>query len=167
MFDPLSNDYQSSPDTQLLDMDMPKPSMSGMSQTTPFFLPGMCHASPHSSMPGMGLATTQSKPATGPGSNQADQAMLAQQLGELSSDRYREVLQGLEQLSLLTRELQDGVMAIRANPVKSVFSRMPRLVRELSAKTGKKVRIVMVGESTEPKSSSKGSRFSTVRSKSR
>jgi two-component system, chemotaxis family, sensor kinase CheA len=38
-----------------------------------------------------------------------------------------------------TRGLKDSVMAIRAQPVGSVFQRMPRLVRELSQKTGKKV----------------------------
>ena len=40
-------------------------------------------------------------------------------------------------------------MAIRAQPVKSVFQRMPRLVREVSAQTGKQVRLVIEGEATE------------------
>ena len=40
-------------------------------------------------------------------------------------------------------------MAIRAQPVKSVFSRMPRLVRELAAKTGKKIKLETIGENTE------------------
>ncbi len=40
-------------------------------------------------------------------------------------------------------------MAIRMQPVKSVFSRMPRLVREVSAKVGKAVRLNMSGEQTE------------------
>ncbi len=40
-------------------------------------------------------------------------------------------------------------MAIRAQPVKSVFQRMPRLVREVAAATGKKVRLVTEGEATE------------------
>ena len=40
-------------------------------------------------------------------------------------------------------------MAIRAQPVSSVFQRMPRLVRELAAKTGKKVQLEMFGETTE------------------
>src|SRR5690606_35109146 len=42
-----------------------------------------------------------------------------------------------------------SVMAIRAQPVKSVFSRMPRLMRELSARTGKKIRLETAGENTE------------------
>lgn len=40
-------------------------------------------------------------------------------------------------------------MAIRAQPVKSVFSRMPRMMRELATRTGKKIRLEMVGENTE------------------
>lgn len=40
-------------------------------------------------------------------------------------------------------------MAIRTQPVKSVFGRMPRLVRELSAQLGKEVRLVVTGENTE------------------
>jgi two-component system chemotaxis sensor kinase CheA len=56
---------------------------------------------------------------------------------------------GLEDLELLTREIQDSVMAIRAQPVKSVFQRMPRLVREVADMTGKRARLVMEGENTE------------------
>jgi two-component system chemotaxis sensor kinase CheA len=52
-------------------------------------------------------------------------------------------------LAQTTRGLQDSVMAIRAQPVKSVFSRMPRLVRELGAKTGKKIKLEAIGENTE------------------
>jgi two-component system chemotaxis sensor kinase CheA len=40
-------------------------------------------------------------------------------------------------------------MAIRAQPVKTVFSRMPRLVRELATKTNKKIRLETIGENTE------------------
>ena len=56
---------------------------------------------------------------------------------------------GLDELENLTREIQDSVMAIRAQPVKSVFARMPRLVREVAALTGKEVRLVSEGEGTE------------------
>jgi two-component system chemotaxis sensor kinase CheA len=52
-------------------------------------------------------------------------------------------------LEQLTREIQDSVMAIRAQPVKSVFQRMPRLVREVAAMTGKSVRLITEGEGTE------------------
>ena len=77
------------------------------------------------------------------------QAMLAQRVGESGLTRSSSVLMGLEDLELLTREIQDSVMAIRAQPVKSVFQRMPRLVREVGEMTGKRVRLVTAGEDTE------------------
>nr|WP_221212229.1 chemotaxis protein CheA [Brevundimonas lenta] len=77
------------------------------------------------------------------------QAMLAQRVAESGLTRSSGVLMGLEDLELLTREIQDSVMAIRAQPVKSVFQRMPRLVREVADMTGKRVRLVTAGEDTE------------------
>ncbi len=77
------------------------------------------------------------------------QSMLTQQMDDRLKAQYQELVRGVEVLAQTTRGLQDAVMAIRAQPVKSVFSRMPRLVRELSAKTGKKIRLEMVGEHTE------------------
>jgi len=56
---------------------------------------------------------------------------------------------GLETLSTHLRELQDDVMAIRMQPVQSLFARMPRLIREVARGLGKKVKLVTVGESTE------------------
>ncbi|GHA25686.1 chemotaxis protein CheA [Devosia pacifica] len=77
------------------------------------------------------------------------QSMLTQQMDETLRARYTELVRGLEVLAQTTRGLQDSVMAIRAQPVKSVFSRMPRLVRELATKTGKKIRLETIGEQTE------------------
>ena len=77
------------------------------------------------------------------------QAMLSQRVFESGLARSSDVALGLEDLELLTREIQDSVMAIRAQPVKSVFQRMPRLVREVADMVGKKVRLVMEGENTE------------------
>jgi len=77
------------------------------------------------------------------------QAMLNQVRTHLPPDQYPELTQGLEELSHHTRELQESVMAIRAQPIKSVFQRLPRLVRELAAQTGKQVRLITVGEGTE------------------
>ena len=62
------------------------------------------------------------------------------------SDR---LVQVLEEVVHHTRELKDSVMSMRAQQVGAVFQRMPRLVRELAAKTGKKARLEMVGENTE------------------
>ena len=77
------------------------------------------------------------------------QSMLTQQMDETLRAKYQELVRGLEVLAQTTRGLQDSVMAIRAQPVKSVFSRMPRLVRELAQKTGKKIRLETIGENTE------------------
>jgi two-component system chemotaxis sensor kinase CheA len=78
-----------------------------------------------------------------------NQAMLAQRVMEAGVARSSSVAMGLDELEQLTREIQDSVMAIRAQPVKSVFQRMPRLVREIAAATGKEVRLVTDGENTE------------------
>lgn len=77
------------------------------------------------------------------------QSMLTQQMDETLRVRYTELVRGLEVLAQTTRGLQDSVMAIRAQPVKSVFSRMPRLVRELATKTDKKIKLETIGENTE------------------
>ena len=77
------------------------------------------------------------------------QSMLTQQMDENLRQKYQELVRGLEILAQTTRGLQDSVMAIRAQPVKSVFSRMPRLVRELAGKTDKKIKLETVGENTE------------------
>ncbi|MCB9992176.1 MAG: chemotaxis protein CheA [Hyphomicrobiaceae bacterium] len=77
------------------------------------------------------------------------QSMLTQQMDDHLRARYQELVRGVEVLAQTTRGLQDAVMAIRAQPVKTVFSRLPRLVRELATKTGKKMKLDMVGEQTE------------------
>jgi two-component system chemotaxis sensor kinase CheA len=77
------------------------------------------------------------------------QAMLTQRVMECGQARTTAVAAGLNELEHLLRELQEGVMAIRTQPVKSVFQRMPRLVRELAAQTNKQVHLVLEGEATE------------------
>ncbi len=77
------------------------------------------------------------------------QSMLTQQMDETLRARYQELVRGLEVLAQTTRGLQDSVMSIRAQPVKSVFSRMPRLIRELASKTSKKIKLETIGENTE------------------
>jgi two-component system chemotaxis sensor kinase CheA len=78
-----------------------------------------------------------------------NQAMLNERVEELHLPRMSPVAIGLDELEQLTREIQDSVMAIRAQPVKSVFQRLPRLVREVAAQTGKTVRLETEGEATE------------------
>ena len=78
-----------------------------------------------------------------------NQAMMSQRVLEAGMARVSAVAMALDELEQLTREIQDSVMAIRAQPVKSVFQRMPRLAREVAAMTGKSVRLVTEGEATE------------------
>lgn len=77
------------------------------------------------------------------------QAMLTEQALGLPAETYPTLIQGIEALAQSARELQESVMAIRAQPVKSVFARMPRVVRDLAAALGKEVRILTSGEMTE------------------
>lgn len=77
------------------------------------------------------------------------QAMLSQRVLEAGLQRNSFVGPALTELEHLLRDLQESVMSIRTQPVKSVFQRMPRLVRELAAQTDKHVRLVVQGETTE------------------
>jgi len=77
------------------------------------------------------------------------QAMLGQVVHNLPEDVSGRLMQVLEEVVHHTRELKDSVMSMRAQPVNAVFQRMPRLVRELATKTGKKVRLELAGENTE------------------
>jgi len=77
------------------------------------------------------------------------QAMLGQIVQDLPEQTSGRLTQILEEVVHHTRELKDSVMSMRAQPVGSVFQRMPRLVREVASKTHKKVRLEMVGETTE------------------
>ncbi|GFO60667.1 chemotaxis protein CheA [Geomonas silvestris] len=77
------------------------------------------------------------------------QAMLAQVAAELDPVRYETLHKGLAQLARNSRDLQGSVMSIRLVPISIVFSRFPRMVRELAARLGKSVDLKMVGETTE------------------
>ncbi|KIN65027.1 Chemotaxis protein CheA [Sulfitobacter noctilucicola] len=78
-----------------------------------------------------------------------NQAMLSQSLEKSGLSPHSDAISGLEDFQRLTRDIQDSVMMIRAQPVKSLFQRMSRIVRESSAAVGKDVRLQTVGEATE------------------
>lgn len=73
------------------------------------------------------------------------QAMMAQRLAGHGLSAIDE----MGMLDLLTRDIQESTMSIRAQPIGSVFSRVPRIVRELETDTGKRVQLTMSGEGTE------------------
>lgn len=78
-----------------------------------------------------------------------NQAMISQRIEELDLPTVAHLTNELEAYKLLARDIQEGVMAIRAQPVKPLFQRMSRIVREASDATGKKAKLVTVGDSTE------------------
>ncbi|ABG32571.1 chemotaxis protein CheA [Roseobacter denitrificans OCh 114] len=78
-----------------------------------------------------------------------NQAMLSQSLESSGLSPHSDAMNGLEEFQRLTRDIQDSVMMIRAQPVKSLFQRMSRIVRESSAAVDKDVRLVTNGEGTE------------------
>ena len=78
-----------------------------------------------------------------------NQAMISQRIEELDLPTGAHLTNELEAYKLLARDIQEGVMAIRAQPVKPLFQRMSRIVREASEATGKRSKLVTVGDSTE------------------
>ena len=78
-----------------------------------------------------------------------NQAMLAQSVTEAGLPPNSPVMTGLEAFMMLTRDIQDSVMMIRAQPVKPLFQRMARIVRESSSAIGKEVKLRTEGEATE------------------
>lgn len=77
------------------------------------------------------------------------QAAVAQTIGEVGVGEGTDARALVETLTRQTRELQESVMAIRAQPVRTVFARLPRVVRDLADMLGKDARLVMAGEEVE------------------
>jgi len=77
------------------------------------------------------------------------QAMLAQNSKQIDPALYQQLAAGLADLDRNTRDLQESVMSIRMIPMSMVFSRFPRMLRDLAAKLGKKVEFETRGEATE------------------
>lgn len=78
-----------------------------------------------------------------------NQAMLSQSVAEAGVATDGKIASGLDEFLQLTRDIQDSVMMIRAQPVKSLFQRLGRIVRESSDAAGKSARLVTEGEATE------------------
>lgn len=75
--------------------------------------------------------------------------MLAQRSSELDPVNHGDLITSMGQLQRNARDLQESVMSIRMMPMEYVFSRYPRLVRDLAGKLGKQVELTLVGSSTE------------------
>ena len=77
------------------------------------------------------------------------QAMIEQRSEALDPMVHERLLGSVSQLTRNTRDLQEAVMSIRMMPMDFVFSRFPRMVRDLAAKLGKKVDFITHGAATE------------------
>lgn len=77
------------------------------------------------------------------------QSMLAQRSSGLDPVVHADLLNSMGQLERNARDLQESVMSIRMMPMEYVFSRFPRLVRDLAAKLDKQVELTQIGSSTE------------------
>ncbi|MEO8243395.1 MAG: chemotaxis protein CheA [bacterium] len=78
-----------------------------------------------------------------------NQAMIAQRFADMTTVSDDDLVTHIENYRLLARDIQEGVMAIRAQPVKSLFQRMSRIVREAADATGKTAELITIGEGTE------------------
>ncbi|TAE33071.1 MAG: chemotaxis protein CheA [Alphaproteobacteria bacterium] len=77
------------------------------------------------------------------------EAMIKARLSDVPADHSMRLVRGVDELSHHTRELQEAVMSVRMQSVKSIFSRMPRIVRDVSAQLGKDIMLRTEGEHTE------------------
>jgi two-component system chemotaxis sensor kinase CheA len=78
-----------------------------------------------------------------------NQAAIAQRVDEMSLATGAEIKAHVEDYRHLARDIQEAVMAIRAQPVKPLFQRMARIVREAADATGKSARLVTSGDNVE------------------
>ena len=77
------------------------------------------------------------------------QSMLAQRSNELDPVTHGDRITSMGQLQRNARDLQESVMSIRMMPMEYVFSRFPRLVRDLAGKLNKQIELTLMGSSTE------------------
>jgi two-component system, chemotaxis family, sensor kinase CheA len=60
----------------------------------------------------------------------------------------RDLLAAVHQVAGVSQQLQETVMDVRMLPIRHVFERFPRLVRDLARETGKEIELILEGEST-------------------
>jgi len=77
------------------------------------------------------------------------QSMLSELGNDFDLSKVEKLTSGLDQLLQNTKELQESVMRIRMLPISFAFNRFPRLIHDLSIKTGKEIELVIKGEQTE------------------
>lgn len=76
--------------------------------------------------------------------------LVRNRLATLRSDNEdEEMVKAISNLDLVTSDLQLAVMKTRMQPIKKVFGRFPRVVRDLARNLGKKINLEMIGEETD------------------
>ena len=130
---------------------------------------GAAHAMEHSAPPASPVADRRATPRGGTGTETSirvdvdkvdqlinligelviTQAMLKQSASTLDLVEFERLHNGLAQLERNTRDMQESVMSIRMMPISVVFSRFPRVVRDLAQKLGKQIELKTIGEGTE------------------
>lgn len=81
--------------------------------------------------------------------DQMGESIMTQSQQGLDPELLERLREGLSELERNTRDLQDSIMRIRMLPISMVFSRLPRVVRDITAKSGKQVDLKIIGEHTE------------------
>jgi two-component system chemotaxis sensor kinase CheA len=77
------------------------------------------------------------------------QSMVAEAVGALAPERVAALAEAVAQMDRHARDLHEQVLAIRMMPVRSLFARFPRLVRDVAAVLGKQAMLEVSGEDTE------------------
>lgn len=77
------------------------------------------------------------------------EAMLTQAVEKFGALADNDISIGLDGIKTLASEIQESMMSIRAQPLKPVFQRMQRILREAADATGKAVQLITLGEQTE------------------
>ncbi len=137
--------------------DLPSPSPMSQDESTPATAPFvMTETTPASATDGLGPRPTLrvdldriERLFNAVGELIINQSMIAQRVDDLQMHHDTDMSSHVESYRLLARDIQEAVMAIRAQPVKPLFQRMSRIVREAAEGTGKQAQLVMLGESTE------------------
>lgn len=77
------------------------------------------------------------------------QSIVAQTVANFSMDQLPRLAEAVAQMDRHARELHERIMGVRMIPIKTLFARFPRLVRDLTAAVGKHALLETAGEETE------------------
>jgi two-component system chemotaxis sensor kinase CheA len=75
-------------------------------------------------------------------------ADLGRRIAAVAPDAAPELLEAVHQVASVSTQLQETIMDVRMLPIRHVFERFPRLVRDLARQQGKQIELVVQGEST-------------------